>query len=101
MSDWHEGTQGGGGQFLKVNFGETVECTINEIIRVTDKPKFDLKDAAGNGIGHHFSFVTDKGALTVGAWTLFNAFKNSGCKAGDKVKIMHPEKGKWAVLVIA
>ena len=83
------------GNWISLKVGETAEFTIKEIKKVTDNPDYHFKKKDGSNLGYHYEFITDKGNLTVGSFGLFFALKNAMADVGLKVKVTHPERGKY------
>jgi hypothetical protein len=82
---------GGGGKYLKIKEGETLDLTIKSIKKA--EGQFNLKDKTGKDLGWHVQVDTDKGIISVTSWGLYFAFRDSGSQSGDKIQITFVKKG--------
>jgi len=94
----------GGGKFIKINEGDTIEVTIQKIERIIYDPtkhKFDkcYKTLKGS-LGYWDEFTTDKGILTVNTFALAYALKSCGADEGETVKISKPSRGIYTAELI-
>ena len=96
----------GGGKFVKIGEGETVELEIKTIRRIKYDPKIhkydnSYKTKEGGSQGFWDEFITDKGILNVGTFSLAYALKGMGADEGTKVKISHPSRGVYKVEMLS
>jgi hypothetical protein len=81
---------GGGGKYLKIKEGETLNLIIKSIKKA--QGKYNLKKD-GEDLGWYVQVETDKGIISVTSWGLYFAFKRSKAQAGDKIQITFVKEG--------
>ncbi|MAF43222.1 MAG: hypothetical protein CMI54_03505 [Parcubacteria group bacterium] len=87
--------------YIKMKIGDApVEMVVQEIRKVTNKPKFDFKRKDGSTEGFHYEFQTDKGILTVNTYALRSALRTATINVGCRIKVHRPERGKYVVSLI-
>lgn len=92
-------------KYISIKKEETCEFTVEKLEKVKVSDDFSLSMGKGKYAGYRYEITTENGeVLGISAWKLFGAIKtafNSVEKIkGVKLKISHPETGKYVVEVI-
>ena len=96
MSKWHDEV-GAGGNYISTKVGTDVSIEVIDIKKVTGKADYEPKKQDGTTQGFVFEFVGPEGSVTASTYALQGALKDADVAVGDKVRIQHPETGKYIV----
>jgi len=104
MTKWYndERINRGGGQFVRIKEGQTVEFRVKSIKLSEDtNPDYQPKTKDGTAQGFSVEIITDENQiLNVGSYKLQGLLQNNEVDEGDLIKISHPAKGEYTVEVL-
>lgn len=85
------------GMYLSTKIGSKHTIRIDEIKKIEDSPKFDLKYKDGSTAGYHYELITTEGIITVNTWALIEAINKSEASVGDTITIEHTGMGQYKI----